>query len=81
MLSESQKQVSWSSCQTSAIHRTQSQEFDALVEAATDGDERRRFNYAEFRTLMTYPKCGIAKRILSGESGSIWGGVDNSVVQ
>jgi len=48
---------------------SQKQEFDALVEAATDGDERRRFNYAEFRTLMTYPKCGIAKRILSVMSG------------
>lgn len=45
-----------------------SQEFDALIEAATDGDEFYRFNYAEFRTLMTYPKKGIAKKILNGQS-------------
>lgn len=51
------------------LNELQKEEFDALVEAATDGDERRRFSYAEFRTLMTYPKCGIAKRILSVMSG------------
>ena len=42
------------------------QELDALIEAVTNMDESAKFKFDEFRTLMTYPKCGIAKTFLKG---------------
>jgi len=52
------------------LSEEQRQELDALIEAATDGDESHKFNYAEFRTLMTYPKCGIGKTVLKVMAGA-----------
>ena len=46
------------------------QELDALIEAATEGEDAK-FKFDEFRTLMTYPKCGIAKTVLGGTESAL----------
>jgi len=46
---------------------------DALIEAATQHDESAKFKFDEFRTLMTYPKAGIAKSLLGVLEGDLFG--------
>jgi len=50
----------------------QKEELDALIDAATDGEDAT-FGFSEFRTLMTYPKCGIAKTLLGVLEHDIFG--------
>jgi len=45
----------------------QKEEVHALIEAVCEEEDQgddAKFNFAQFRTLMTYPKCGIAKTVL-----------------
>jgi len=57
------------------LSAVQKEELDALIEAATDGEDAN-FRFDEFRTLMTYPKCGIAKTLLGVLEGDLF--VDES---
>merc|ERR1712100_284760 len=55
------------------LSNQQKEEMDALIEAATQQDEAAKFRFEEFRTLMTYPKAGIAKTPLGVLEGDLFG--------